>query len=300
MTDAGPINADPAVEKVDGGASELMALARRAHFTVEPIHVLVYFAPEAAELFGGLGLTGGQQYFASRSAPLGRVPSEVVTATFYNFSPRLISRAVPAAWDITTTEQVLATRLEVIDRAMHRVLGEPVLASDEMAEAAALAREAASALGPGPGRALYAAHSVLPWPDAAHLQLWHAQTLLREYRGDAHVAALVLAGLDGVEALASYLPLGRGLSESIIRATRGWNDEEWDAARARLRERGLLTDDDQHTAAGRAQREQIEEQTDRAALAACQQLGVERTERLRDLVRPWAHKANDSMFGSSK
>ncbi|HMC69915.1 MAG TPA: hypothetical protein VKJ07_12240, partial [Mycobacteriales bacterium] len=60
-------------------------LARQAHRALEPIHTLVYFVPEAAERYAALGVTGGMRgYFASRSAPLGLVPAEVVVATFYN------------------------------------------------------------------------------------------------------------------------------------------------------------------------------------------------------------------------
>jgi hypothetical protein len=168
-----------------------------------------------------------------------------------------------------------------------------------MAEAAALAREATTACDIV-GRPLYAAHASLPWPEPAHLQLFHAQTLLREHRGDAHVAALMLAGLDGIEALVGYVPLNQGLPEELLRATRGWGDEAWDAAAGRLRDRGLLAADGSLTEAGQQQRKAMEAQTDLAAASPYQHLGAERTERLRELARPWSRTITESMFGGGK
>src|SRR5947209_6698022 len=194
-------------------------LPRQAHRALEPLHTLVYFVPEGAERYAALGVTGGMRgYFASRSAPLGIVPPEVVVATFYNFAPTQVAKAIPSVWEVTTPEQVLAARLDTVDAAMTRLLGDD-LRSEAMAEAAALAREAAEAAATTGivGRALFAAHASLPWPDAPHLQLWHAATLLREHRGDGHIAALVLAGLSGAEAAVTYTATGRSMPEALLR-----------------------------------------------------------------------------------
>jgi hypothetical protein len=274
-------------------------LARKAHRTLEPLHVVTYFAPEPAEHYATLGVKGGLRgYFASRSAPLGRVPADVVVATFYNFSPTLVAKAIPSVWDDTSPDAILDARYAAASDVYRRMLGEEVLKSEDMAEAAALAREATTVLRIE-GRPLFAAHAALEWPEPAHLQLFHAQTLLREHRGDAHIAALVLAGLDAVEALVTYVPMGRGMSEDMVRATRGWSDAEWDAAVARAQERGLLDADRAHTAAGAAQRETIEQQTDEAAAAPYLHLGPQRTERLRDLARPWSRSISHQMFGTA-
>jgi hypothetical protein len=273
------------------------ALARKAHRTLEPLHIVAYFAPEPAEHYKAAGLKGGmRQYFASRSAPLGKVPAEVVISTFFNFDPERVRIAIPSAWDDTTPEAMLQARYDGVDAAYRRILGDDVLASDDMAEAAALAREATTVLDIV-GRPLFAAHAALEWPDSAHLQLFHAQTLMRESRGDAHIAALVLAGLDAVEALVTYLPLGEGMDEAAMRATRGWSDEQWAAAIARMQDRGLLDAEGGLTVAGAALRQRIEDQTDAADVAAYLQLGEERSERLRTLARPWAKAITTSMFG---
>ena len=298
MVDLALLTADPACDSADPAA---LTLARKAHHTLEPIHTLVYFAREGGDVYAELGVSGGMRpYFASRSAALGRTTAEVVIATFYNFAPWTVRKAIPSVWDVTTPEQIGQARLRVVDAAMRRVLGDDVVTSAEMKEAADLAYEAATVIGDDTsGRPLFAAHAALPWPDEPHLRLWHAQTLLREHRGDGHIAALLLAGLDGCEALVSYVPLGEGLPLPLLRASRGWSDEEWSAAQQRLRDRGLLDADGNHTAAGRTQREQIEGLTDRAAVAPWEQLGAERTNRLRDLVRPWSKAITADVFGGS-
>jgi hypothetical protein len=239
---------------------------------------------EAAERYAAVGVTGGMRgYFASRSAPLGVVPAELVIATFYNFAPAAVRKAVPAVWDTTSPRAVLDARLAVADAALTRLLGDAV-SSDEMAEAAALAREATTAADVV-GRPLYAAHAAQPWPDAPHLQLWHAATLLREHRGDGHIAALVLAGLSGVEAAVSYIAIGAAMPEDMMRATRGYSEDEWSQAKASLRDKGLMGDDGQLTEAGRAQREELEARTDAAAAAPYDALGADRTARLTE-IRP--------------
>lgn len=270
--------------------------ARSAHRVLESIHTLVYFVPEAGERYAEAGVKGGMRgYFASRSAPLGVVAPEVVIATFYNFAPAMVRKAIPSAWENATPEAILAARLDAADAAMTRLLGDAV-GSDEMSEAAALAREATEAADVV-GRPLYAAHAALPWPEPAHLQLWHAATLLREHRGDGHIAALVLAGLSGGEAVVSYLATGKSMPEDLLRSTRGYAEEEWAALKAQLRDKGLFTDDDQFTARGQEQRDEIEARTDAAAAAPYEHLGAERTERLTELVRPWARSITKQLFG---
>src|SRR5947209_16725492 len=171
-------------------------VARKTWRTLEPIHGLIYFAPEAAERYTALGIEGRAGYFASRAAAMGPVSAEVVIATFFNFNPDLVRAAIPAAWHTTSTDKLIGARLDAADAALRRALGDAV-GTPEMARAAALARTAAdAACDQLEGRPLFAAHARLGWPGEPHLVLWHAQTLLREYRGDGHVAALTTSGLN--------------------------------------------------------------------------------------------------------
>jgi hypothetical protein len=274
-------------------------LARKAHRTVEPLHTACYFAREMSDVYAEAGAKGTMRaYFAVRSAAMGKVPLEVVVATFYNFAPHLVAKAIPSVWESTTPEALLEARYNGIDGAYRRVLGDDVVASAEMTEAATLAREATTVLSEL-GRPLYAGHASLPWPEPPHLQLFHAQTLLREYRGDGHIAALTVAGLDAISALVTHIASDAGVSEAMIRATRGWTDDEWSAGVARAEARGLVKDG-ALTAAGKELRDRVEQQTDEMAVAPYEHLGVDRVERLRELTRPWSKAITEDIFGSAK
>ncbi|QXC60227.1 hypothetical protein KSP35_18030 [Aquihabitans sp. G128] len=274
------------------------ATARNIAFRLEPVHGFIYFAPEAALAYEELGLDGQDGYFASRSAAMGRVGAEVVIATFFNFKPELVHRALPSAWDKTTPEAVLAARLQGADQALRRMLGDAVDHPD-LAESAVLARRAAEAGDPS-GRPIFAAHAALPWPEEPHLQLFHAVTLLREHRGDGHVAALTLEGYDAVEALVTHLAAGEiALPASLLQATRGWSDDEWEAGQERLRVKGHL---DQAgalslTDAGRRARDRVEAMTDAAALAPWSALGDDDVARLKAISAPFTKVVAKAMFG---
>jgi hypothetical protein len=261
---------------------ELTLWGRRAWAALESVHVAPTFSHETRTAFTKLGLHPKLAYFPARAAALGPVPAAVTTATFYVFAPRLVSRALPDAWSTASPEQIVRARYAAAYATLHRLLG-PLAAPDDLAEAVRLARTACEGLSPE-GRPLYAGWSSLPWPDEPLQQLWHAATLLREHRGDGHVAALLHAPLDPVEALLTAGLAGTGLP--FYRATRGWTDEEWQAAEARLRDRELV-DDDGLTPAGRALRADVEARTDAAALAGWRHLGAIGTRRLAQLARPW-------------
>ncbi|WP_220191971.1 SCO6745 family protein [Ktedonospora formicarum] len=261
-----------------------LSFARTAWSTLEPCHALIYFAPEARQAYTQAGLKGyWMGYFASRSAPLGAVPVEVVTATFYNFHPRMIGRALPDAWSFSTPERVIQVRLSAADAALRRLLGER-MGSQEVAEAAELAREATRGCSVV-GRALYATYAALPWPQESHLVLWHAATLLREFRGDGHVAALLGEGIDGCEAHVLQVGMGN-VTKEVILPSRGWNEEEWQAAIQSMQRKGLLDNEGQITVSGKTLHSEIEKRTDFLALPPWQHLGEERSKRLLELVRP--------------
>ncbi len=260
-------------------------LARKMWRTLEPYHGMIYFTPHAAAAYEAIGIVGRAGYFASRAAAMGAVPAEVVVATFFNFRPALVEALVPGAWEAASPTDVLAARLSAVDLTLRELLGEDVIASAEMVEAADLARIAAEACTPA-GRPLYAGHASLDWPADPHLALWHAITLLREYRGDGHIAALVVEDLDGCEALVTHGSSG-AVPPAILQATRGWSDDEWAAACDRLTTRGWLADGEA-TPLGIEARDRIEQRTDELAVAPWQALGQDQADRLRTLVRPYS------------
>ncbi|MFF2639467.1 hypothetical protein ACFVUB_06420 [Streptomyces niveus] len=258
---------------------------RRCHNVVNPFHSTVYFSPELGKEFSGVGVDDPSAvYLAGRGAAMGAVGPGVLTGAFYNFSYELVARHIPAVWEVASPESVLGARLRAADSTLRRVLGEEAVASDEMAEAARLALRATEAC-TRHARPLYAAHADLPVPEQPHLAYWHAATLLREHRGDGHLAALLSAGLDPVEALVSHTATGKGMSPRWVLRTRGWARTDWDAAAGRLRERGLLDERGELTGAGTALRAELEEHTDRLDSAPYEHLGADGVERLTELGR---------------
>jgi hypothetical protein len=259
-------------------------IARKLARTANPYPSIIFLVPEGAAAAAAAGLPPGPMgYFAGRAAPMGAVSADVVIATFYNFQPDLIRSCIPAAWSLATPATILEPRLSAVDAALRRVLGDAVVSGPEVQEAADLATIAAQACRPE-GRALYAGHASLPWPDEPHLRLWHALTLLREHRGDGHLMALQAAGYDGCEALVMHVAVG-GVPRDFAR-TRAWTAQQWSAAADSLRSRGLIDADEVATQAGREHREAVEHQTDVLALAPHETLGEAGCLRLRELVKP--------------
>jgi hypothetical protein len=218
------------------------------------------------------------------------MPDQVVSA-FYNFHRSLVGRALPDAWAVATPEQFLNTRLLGADRALRRMLGDDALAGEAIAEAAELAVRAAGFV-PVEGRPMAVANAAIPFPEQPHLALWQATTLLRESRGDGHVAALVAADLDPVETLITF-GAERDLDPAYLRAARGWPEPDWAAGVARLRDRGLLADDTKLTLAGVELRRWVEERTDQAAIRPWRELGAAPTARLAELLTPFARQLAD-------
>ena len=261
-------------------------LARKMWRTMEPFHGFVYFIDEAAAAYTEAGLAPGRMgYFASRSAPMGPVPPEVVIATFFNFHPALVRSCIPEAWRLATPARVLDARLSAVDAGLHRILGEDATGAD-MTEAAGIARAAAEACQPE-GRPLFAGHASLPWPDEPHLVLWHAITLLREYRGDGHIAALVAEGVGGCQALVIHGATG-DVPNAVLQSSRAWPDDEWARAVDELRSRGWLDESGALTDAGRTHRRWVEDRTDALAMAPWEAVGQDQADRLRAVVRPWS------------
>jgi hypothetical protein len=198
-------------------------------------------------------------YFGSRAAAMGPVQAEVVVATFFNFNPSAVYAVVPEVWRRASCAALWQARLEAVDAALGRILGRR-LGEPDIARAADLLRGAVDACHPE-GRALFAGHLAQEWPVEPHLALWFGITLLREYRGDGHIAALTAEGVTGIEALVLHGATG-AVPPSVLQRTRAWSDEEWAAAQRGLLARGWLGADGGLTAVGKAHRDEVERRTD--------------------------------------
>jgi hypothetical protein len=281
----------------NGGAAGVSPEQGRTTFqAAEPIHAMIYFTPHFLPAYEAVGLRGRRMsYFASRAAAMGPVPADVVIATFFNFNPDLVRGAIPDAWALASPEAILGARLSAVDTSLRQAWGDRA-GGPEVAEAAELARVAALAATAWPhGRPLFGAHAELPWPAEPHLALWHAQTLLREFRGDGHVALLTTAGLTPVEALVTHAAAG-AVTTAALQVSRAWGDEDWAAGVAGVRARGWLADGDGLvlSEAGRAFRQDLEDRTDELAVGAWAALGPAGCARLTELALPLSQAVIDS------
>jgi hypothetical protein len=284
--------------------------ARRMWRLFEPVHVVTYFAPEALDTFTAAGLRGfWRGYFAGRAAPIGAVGAPPVIAAFFTFAPQMVARALPAVWELITPEDALGVRRDGAVAALRRLLDIPP-GSAPPAQVSAAADMLAGVIEglTMAGRPLGAPNAGLPVPDEPLARLWHAATVLREHRGDGHVAALVAAGVDGCEALvlrtaadaiSARRPAATLTEPSWARAqiqpARGWTDQEWEQAALRLADRGWTDDDGAATAEGLAAHEAIEQATDLAAARPWARLGPAGTQELAAALTPVARAASAVM-----
>ena len=273
--------------------AEDYGLARRMWHQLEPVHAVFWYAPEVFEEAAGLGYetaTRWPSYFAWRLAPLGAAGPQLAASACYSFSPDMVAAHVPAVWAVASPRQVLAARERAVDRMYQALLGD-LVGSPGVAEAAELAREAALAADIA-GRPLAAATADLPWPGEPHLVLWQAISLLREHRGDGHIAALLMAGLGPCEALVSFAAIGAAPKDTF--SSRGWREDEWSAARDRLAARGWVDAAGRATERGRKVRDEVEWRTDRLADTPWRALGPGRAQRLAQLTGPLLGAAFES------
>jgi hypothetical protein len=239
------------------------AQARAAWHRLETINAVAYFTDECRRAPEDLGLVGfWMGYFACRAAPMGPVGPGVVEATFANFHPDRVRRAIPDAWSRAAPAAVVDARSTATAAALRRLLGAD--AAEELAPAVLPSLQAVVAAADGTGRPLFTANRDVPLPADPVAALWHSATTLREHRGDAHVALLVAEGLSGLAAHVLFAA-GTGVDRELYLQSRGWSDADWDAAADGLRGRGLVDGAGLCTSTGRALRDRIEHRTDELA-----------------------------------
>ena len=271
----------PAVPLSDEDVSRL---ARHLHILLEPLAAGSYFAGETAAAYEAIGLPPASGYWCGRSAPLGRVPIEVVVATFAVWEPEIVASSVEQGWASGVThEAVMDARVRGARDFVERANGAP-----PEPRIPDLLRRAVDAIFPA-GYPLFAALRSTRWPNDPAAASWLGADLIREQRNDAHIAAWRAAGLDPVEVhLLSALWSGQPFH--LRAAFMGWRRQHITAARERLEARGLVENDPpSFTACGRAVRAQIEAATDRQQRPVVEALGGDVDELLDQL---------DAMFQS--
>ncbi len=271
------------------------ALAR----VIEPIVGQVYFARECHERYAALGFSpspggtpdgvqfpDGPAYFTSRGSCLGQAPGELVAAAFGVFNPEVVVPAVAYGWSLTDAATIADERLAGAVDQLRRLLGDH---PEGIERAVELLTRATDPLRPD-GRALFSGTLSQPLPGEPLGDLFRLGDRLREFRGDAHIAAWVGEGFDATEIGLLTEPYWGMPTRTYVR-TRAWSDAQLDAAEERLRSAGLW-DDGGLTAAGRERREALELMTDAQVAPALAALGDDHEE-LVGLLTPWGHLIMD-------
>ena len=266
---------------------QLRKVSRRLRDLVEPIAANVYFAKEAGALYKDLGLGYMPGYFCSRSACMGQVTPEVVVATFGVFNPAVVKPAVEEGWSKTTATDVLAARQQGAIASLERIFGG---VPDGAARATELLRRAGETA-PVPAHPIFAGLLSLGFPGDPIGDLWRASDLVREHRGDTHVAAWAGYGVDAVEITLLTELWWKMPLDTYVR-TRGWSEDEIKAGLARLRERGLI-DGESFTDDGERLRGAIERVTDLGERSIVAALGDDADELL-GLLEPMARAVVES------
>ncbi|HEV3267748.1 MAG TPA: hypothetical protein VGZ68_05040 [Acidimicrobiales bacterium] len=272
-------------------AERAPTLAGRFWEALEPIHAVVYFAPESVDAASRVGLSDyWMSYFAGRFAPLGAVSAAPVVAMAYGFAPSMVARSIPEAWTLAEPSAVLDARLQGASTSLSKNLDATWLM--DIGELEGFLWDAVGSCR-FDGRPLAAAWSSVARPDDPVASTWLATTILREHRSDGHVLAAVPAGMNGLEATLTLVAT-HVITRDVIQPNRGWSDDEWDDAAARLHERGILDSVGELTATGDRLRRAIEDTTDQLAAAPLELLGDTYVEHVINLATPVSRRLIDS------
>ena len=262
-------------------------ILRDVHMAINLVHRFVYFVPEAAEEYSSIGVHGRGGYFGSRAAPMGPVPTGVVLATFYNFSPRAVHAAMPGVWASASPESMQAARFRAAQRALQRVA--PTMSDGQVAEARSIIDPVVAGLDLA-GKPLAAANAAVALPSDPLLALWQQITVIREWRGDVHIAVLVANHIGPCDCMVLQVGTGR-FPLGVAQASRQWTETEWAAAVDRLAARGWAEPSGALSPAGVEARERIEVDTDSLCAPIWDVVGDAAASRLTELIAP----INDAM-----
>lgn len=239
--------------------------ARRLRDAAEPIATHPVWSRRVNEAQAELGLDFLSGYVWGRAAALGVPTAGVAASAFAWFEPGLVRRRLLAGQAAVDRERLLEVRLRETAASLTEVLH-----GEDVAPVADRLLAAARTL-PTAGRPLYAGLLDLPVSDEPAGRLHRACELVREARGDAHVAVAVSAGLGPVE-MNVFTEVWNGIEQGSYTATRGWDDGQVAAAVAVLESRGWLSAG-ALTQTGRQVRHELEAATDVAQWRLVEALG---------------------------
>lgn len=262
----------------------------RAHNSTTLFHVFIYFSPEAVEEYAAAGVEGRGGYFASRTAAMGALSPEMIVATFYNFSPDVVVPKTTDIWDKATPGAMQNARWRAAARVLDTHVA-PAVSSAEVREAIAICEAAVAGL-PWAGRPLAAGNAAVmrdlatgEFANHDLVRLWQLVTVLREWRGDAHIGLLISEPLDGAECTVVSGALSK-LGPDVLQTTRGWSQSDWAAAITRLHDRGWTDAEGAMTDHGNQARATIEDRTNELSTILWSGVGEQSALRLDEILKP--------------
>ncbi len=249
------------------------AVSRAMWAAAEPFVLFGLAGPEAHEAMAALGMPRASNFLALRGAPLGKASAAVVAAAFHGFPRSRFEIHLSPIWQTIEPEAVIEATHAAIPLMMDRVFGDSVDLA-ELTRLGLLLNEVAQHLDVA-GRPLAAGNQAVASPDEPWAKFWRAWTVLREFRGDTHVAELVAHDITVVDAqVLGALWKPESLDVEMLRSTRKLDDEIWQQGQVSLQARGLVDASGALTPAGTALREEIEFRTDVACLRIWSQLSA--------------------------
>jgi hypothetical protein len=191
-----------------------------------------YFQPETLAKGKEHGIDGFRFYMLGRGGVLGDVESPVIASAFGYFHPAMIERLWTSARQKMSPRDAGRLYLECC-----RDFGRSRLSEIPDLDAFCAAADAINTAADPAGLALYAGVSSEPLPDDLPARAMQLITVLREFRGSAHLAAVIASGV--APRVAHYLKRPNDY------ATFGWGDEPpvvTDEDRANYESAEALTD----------------------------------------------------------
>ncbi|WP_051341296.1 SCO6745 family protein [Pseudonocardia spinosispora] len=259
--------------------------SRQLRDALEPLAMHAVWSHGVNAALAERGLDFLSAYVYGRASCLGDVPSSVVTSTFAVFPYELIDEQWTTGQGKIDRTELIELRDEATAASLRKILGDVTTEREIVWVAGSLERAVDKA--DGAGRPLFSALRSAPRLTDPYGRLWRAAEMVREHRGDGHVAASVAAGLGPCEMnIVTELWLGYPMGE--YSNTRGWSREATESAIARLTVAGFianweLTDD------GRDFRDTIEKRTDATQRSLIDALGG-RLGPVLDRVSAWSKR----------
>jgi hypothetical protein len=243
--------------------------ARQLRDALEPLAMHGVWAQEVYQALSAHGLDFMAGYVCGRGSSLGDVPSAVVAAAFAVYPPDAIHQLWTDGLGKLDRAELVALRDQGTGASLRRVLGDVTTEAEVLEVAMTLERAAAAA--DGAGRPLFSALRAAPLLEDPYARLWRAADVVREHRGNGHVATCVGAGLSGCEMnILTELWLGYPMGE--YSHTQGWSREATEAAVASLTVSGLISNWEL-TKDGWRFRTRVEDRTDASQRTLIRALG---------------------------